>query len=58
MNLDTEISDLKISHYLVLTIFFFMQFVARAIFTTILLVYLGGIGIYKLFQRILKYLNK
>lgn len=58
MNLSTEISDLKMSHYLMLTIFCLMQFVARAIFTTMLLLYLREIGIYRLFQRILKYLNK
>lgn len=61
INLSTENSDFKMSHYLVLTIFYFfnwMQFVARAIFTIILLLSLKGIGIHKLFQVILKSVHK
>lgn len=52
MNLNTETSDLKMSHYFMLAIFAFfnwVQFVARAIFTVILLLCLEGIGINKLF---------
>lgn len=49
------------SHYLMLTIFYFlnwMQFVARAIFAIILLLCLKGAGIHKLFQVILKSVSK